>query len=460
MTAKGDISNLIGRIGLTVVTLAFSMPVLAVQRIDLIHTQDDFRLQVRSPLHYDRIYRQDYSDNALSNATTTLSWSHGFRKSTLATQSVFRLDQQYHGVSIGTDRFSIMGYSGSGDTIANIKGAVAGMDPFHFHGGISRDYQYRGAYADIGLTESLRLAGGVTRIQSSGLNDRSVYQLGLHTKKAGIAFMPVFSQGERSGDAWILGMAAGKSGRIEAQYLEHSNGAHYAGVAYSRRLSPQSSIRIALVNRRNRLADMHNEDKVVFSYSFVLGNSRSRLHATEAPAEDTPVPQEGPHDDPSPFSVMVAVSAVAVGVGLSSGGGGGGEGASESSPRLVAQHNAARNILNEINPVSVAQNREFGGYVLRNADGTFSTTTPIRGDASSVALPNPASQAPAGGATVASYHTHAGPDPRFLNEQFSAADLAGDRFFNIDGYLGTPGGKFLYHDVDRNAIQNLGTIAN
>jgi len=66
---------------------------------------------------------------------------------------------------------------------------------------------------------------------------------------------------------------------------------------------------------------------------------------------------------------------------------------------------------------------------------------------------------PAGGRATATYHTHAAFDPRFDNENFSPQDLESDRQLGVDGYLGTPGGQFKFHNVTTGAIQTLGRLA-
>ena len=125
--------------------------------------------------------------------------------------------------------------------------------------------------------------------------------------------------------------------------------------------------------------------------------------------------------------------------------------------RLFDQHAAARNALNKANPVSVAQNREYGGYVYSTPDGRYTSTAPVAGSIDSVELP--LSLIPKGGRALASYHTHGADDPRYINEQFSTQDLASDNDSGLDGYLGTPAGNFLWHNVRDNSVQVLGSVA-
>jgi hypothetical protein len=130
----------------------------------------------------------------------------------------------------------------------------------------------------------------------------------------------------------------------------------------------------------------------------------------------------------------------------------------DNSPRSAEQHEAARRVLNSINPVSVRLNREHGGWIYQTPDGRFTSTNPVIGGIASVNIP--LNLIPAGGVPKASYHTHAAADPRFLNEQFSPADFSSDNAFGVDGYLGTPAGNFLFHQSGSNDAIRLGSIAN
>lgn len=181
------------------------------------------------------------------------------------------------------------------------------------------------------------------------------------------------------------------------------------------------------------------------------GHSRNAASKNKGGAAETP-------DGHSGYGKYVALGVGAVGiaavVGSSSGNGDGGDGGFE------AQHNAGRNVLNSINPTSVRQNREFGGWVYRSPDGSFAATTPVRGQQASVDIGDPRTSVPAGTVATASYHTHGGPDPRFDNENFSPQDIAVDNAQGVDGYLGTPAGSLQFHDRRAGTITRIGTIAN
>ena len=126
--------------------------------------------------------------------------------------------------------------------------------------------------------------------------------------------------------------------------------------------------------------------------------------------------------------------------------------------RFSNQHEAARNVLNAINPTSVAQNLEYGGWVYRNSDRTFSATEPIKGTVDRVNIGSP-TNVPSGYAT-ASYHTHGAYDPKYDSENFSYMDITMNNNWEVDGYLGTPAGYYKYHHYLTGVISTLGTIAN
>ena len=100
---------------------------------------------------------------------------------------------------------------------------------------------------------------------------------------------------------------------------------------------------------------------------------------------------------------------------------------------------AAGDAINYINPISIGQNTEHGGYVAKNPDGSYSATNPVSGGTAGVSLGSP----PFG--TVGNYHTHGAHDPRFNSEVFSIGDIVGDILSGQTGYLGTPGGSIQRH---------------
>ena len=152
-------------------------------------------------------------------------------------------------------------------------------------------------------------------------------------------------------------------------------------------------------------------------------------------------------------TAILAASAVGVALVASSG-----SDKADTQIRFTKQHDAAKDVLNKVNPSSVAQNLEYGGWVYQNADATFSATEPVKGTVDSVNIGSP-NDVPNGYAT-ASYHTHAAYDPRYDSENFSQVDIAVDNAWRVDGYLATPMGYFKYHNYLTGVITTLGQVAN
>jgi type VI secretion system secreted protein VgrG len=101
------------------------------------------------------------------------------------------------------------------------------------------------------------------------------------------------------------------------------------------------------------------------------------------------------------------------------------------------------------NPASVAQNREFGGWIKKNPDGTFTAQPAVRG--SEAGLDNMPDK---GANDVAWWHTHGAVVPdghggdKYDSENFSGAD--GDKGYskanNATGYVATPSGAIKSYD--------------
>jgi hypothetical protein len=151
---------------------------------------------------------------------------------------------------------------------------------------------------------------------------------------------------------------------------------------------------------------------------------------------------------------------IGVGLGIAALAVSSGSSGNDSAPRFTVRNDAAFTVLNRINPISVRQNLEHGGWIYRNADNTFGYTDPVTGTISSVNIGSPVTTVPAGTAASASYHTHGGPDPRFDNEHFSPQDILSDRLSQTDGYLGTPAGYMKLHDFRTGSITVVSRIAN
>jgi hypothetical protein len=120
---------------------------------------------------------------------------------------------------------------------------------------------------------------------------------------------------------------------------------------------------------------------------------------------------------------------------------------------------AARAILNRMNPLSIQENREYGGYVYRRHDGRYGVTTPIAGDFGYTPFPDPAAVLPERGTLVATWHTHGAAVEGIVSEFFSSQDMRLNQHHGVDGYLATPSGRFkMYHHAS-GRVQQIGRVA-
>ena len=349
------------------------------------------------------------------------------------------------GVSGGGFRFDA--FAGYGRNVSDLRGHYSGMDPYLFHGGVNQKFDFSGFSFSRDLGKSARFDFSQARVVSSGLEDRTIYSFGLASKSLAINYMEVMRGSDKVGRVYAV-EAAYRKHRFGFDMMDHDNGTSYQGMNYSRSVNGKQ-YRVSLQQTSNPLYTKKNDSRVLFSLGFGFGRSPDRLYATPETEEQEEEGLSGGQ------KALIAGGIVGVAVAISSG-----DDDSDVQPRLEDQHAAARNILNRVNPRSVDENREYGGYIFQNPDGSYSHTDPVRGGPASILLPFPEDVIPAGSVGRATYHTHAAFDPRYDNENFSSTDLNTNRALGYDGYLGTPAGRFKYHNLATENIITLGRIAN
>ncbi|WP_139683388.1 DUF4329 domain-containing protein [thiotrophic endosymbiont of Bathymodiolus puteoserpentis (Logatchev)] len=124
-----------------------------------------------------------------------------------------------------------------------------------------------------------------------------------------------------------------------------------------------------------------------------------------------------------------------------------------NSLKFKTQHDAAFYAL-RINSTSISENREHGGLIYRNSDGSYSFTGPTAGDKRSVDPRN--APAPNGANVTAYYHTHGAYNLKYNDEDFSTnGDIPYAKRNKMNGYLATPMGKIKYYDYTNDVIKVL-----
>ena len=103
-------------------------------------------------------------------------------------------------------------------------------------------------------------------------------------------------------------------------------------------------------------------------------------------------------------------------------------------------------VLDRLQPRSIAESREYCGLILRSPDGGFVTSSIVSGGEDYCEMPSVI------GSVVASFHTHGSYSPDYENEVPSVTDVLGDFGQRIDGYVGTPGGRVWHVDYEPREI--------
>ncbi len=109
----------------------------------------------------------------------------------------------------------------------------------------------------------------------------------------------------------------------------------------------------------------------------------------------------------------------------------------------------ARQVLNSLQPRSIAESREYCGYIYETDTGGLAATAIYRGGEDFCDLPEPDDS------TLASFHTHGGFSDRYDNEVPSVDDMMGDFEAQTDGYVGTPGGRVWLIDYETRSARQL-----
>ena len=112
-------------------------------------------------------------------------------------------------------------------------------------------------------------------------------------------------------------------------------------------------------------------------------------------------------------------------------------------PQSLAEITFITDVLNTLQPRSIAENREYCGYLGLDPSGAFIISKPKRGGNDGCRPDEP----PASMRLLASYHTHAAYGVEYDSEVPSYNDLEADIYEGIDGYIATPGGRIWFNDA-------------
>ena len=357
-------------------------------------------------------------------------------------------------MQFGTAKSGFMYFRGNGEGYNQLNQGSLDLDPYFFHGGTFYDYRYQGISSEFSTSPNTRIQFGYNELVSGDLDQRSAWYGGISHQNFSAGAMVAYRQNDPTTNGYVF-TRNGKLGNTNFQEIHHESGARYRSFAW-RRDSTNRWYDFSFQSGRNPLYLANNENRIMFRFGGELGKQHIMLSATDSSSPEAEIPQESQVKKKSHGRTAV-VAGLVIGVAIASSSG---DDELDNRIRLPRQRDAGFAALNGINPVSVRQNREHGGWVYRNGDGTFGYTEPVPGNVDSVDIGNPSSVIPRGTAESASYHTHGGPDPRYDNENFSPQDILTDSLFGVDGYLGTPSGQLKFHNLRRRTVTTIGRIAN
>lgn len=352
---------------------------------------------------------------------------------------------------------SVSMLSGSGEDYSRLAGQYTGVDPYLFHGGSRHQFDVSGYALDYSIGRFGHVQYGQAKVEAAGLQTRRGRYFEWSSNNLFARASQFLRDSDEVGRGLDLGYAFGnKSVAVQAMRLENDKSMQRVRFQLNGKQTRQYWLDLSA--HQNPLFEANDDYRVMFNFATLFGKSRfanySGYQSDDVVADSEEASKTKKKGKGWKRAVFIG-GGIAAAAALSSSG----DEKNDSASRFKTQNDAARDILNRINPTSIRENKEYGGWVYLGVDGSYASTAPVSGDNDSVTLPDPGLVIPAGGTLTASYHTHAAFDPRYDNENFSSTDLESDRAVGVDGYLGTPLGQFKYHELKTGKIYVLGTIA-
>lgn|GEM_PF-353674 len=363
----------------------------------------------------------------------------------------FTDSESHYQAGIKTGRFFVAASSGYGRSFSRLGGDQSDLDPWFFHGGSSARFEFSGSTLGYSLSSTTQLGGGTMRLTADGLETRKARFVSMDQAAAGMNFgvrLYDFSRGTDSVAQSLQLIARHKIGGLGFRDFQHDNGSRIRELSLNYTGFSKARVGLTLSERVNPLFRASEDTRVMLNFSGRLGGKPGNIFSVDETSEEEPEAESNRVRN----SVLIGLGVVA-GVAVASSG----SDDMDEAIRYPREVGAAFGVSSLINPTCVRENREYGTWIYRNQDGSFSHLSLRRGDTASVSLGSPTA-VPSGSVTTASYHCHGGPDPRFINEEFSPQDLRTNRFFNVNGYLSTPGGALKKHTVATDNISRVGTV--
>lgn len=130
------------------------------------------------------------------------------------------------------------------------------------------------------------------------------------------------------------------------------------------------------------------------------------------------------------------------------------QGSPGTAGRYKSGREAGTKAVQNINPRSVKEDREYAGMIYRNKDGSYDYTEPRPGERHRSNFGNPRDLA-SDQEFVGIYHTHGKDSWRYDDWTFSNRDKRVAELHKVPSYLGTPHDAVLEYDPKTKVIQTI-----
>lgn len=362
-------------------------------------------------------------------------------------------EQEQHavlGLSIGD--VTVSAITGSAESFMHEAGSFNGTNRFAFHGGNDIGFNFSGAAIDAELISGIHAQMGFSKLKSDfmDLESRSVRYFEMSSQNTMYGRFSVIDRGNTQAAKVFEAGFNYKNASVMLQGMKSSEAKHILRAGIKSHFDSSTQFGLDVIQARDPLHFDETRYTAMLSVDRLIGVKPNLYFGANSDVLFIPRRKK---QKSLTRPILAGTGAIASAAIASSG-----DENQDKQKRMSNEAAAAFAVLNSVNPISVSQNKEYGGWICRNQDNTYAATNPVRGNEDSLTLTNPEKLNRNGVKVTASYHTHAAYDPRYENERFSSTDIQSDRRFNVGGYLATPGGKFKYHFDGK--VQLIGEIAH
>jgi hypothetical protein len=393
--------------------------------------------------------------------------NHALRlqSSSIAAERMFYFDAGYApggehmgaGVALGDAFLSFL--NGGSEKVVDDLAPALGLGAPYLRGLYPIEYRYTG----VGAAHALGGAGsayvGALRMESEGRVDHQVFYGGIAGRYLSTEYLSVDQLGTEIGSALGLGLHLGPAS-LGYQQLRSDDGEKLHRLRLSGSAGRYGDLALQYETGQSPFT-AREEDRFLLSFQAVWGPRGIFSQNGSGTTGDSESERAAAKHARAGWVTAAAIGGAALAAALVAGGSGSDDegNAGKGGSGFARQHDAAYDVLNNINPTSVRENREYGGWVFREGNGTYGYTVPVRGSPDGVD-PGTPNSVPGGTIASAGYHTHASFDPRYDNENFSPQDIAFAIINRVDEYLATPSGSFKYYQYATGGISTLGRVSN